>query len=99
MDSRLKKIIQSEEQSMWRTTTEQVKEQTNITDTDLTGEKPTVKRQIRTKINHYFKKKIETDSNDKSKVKHLLNGRQNWAPQIKPKYVTDMPRKYVSIIF
>ena len=71
-----------------------------ITETDMTGSKYAVKEKIRIKTNTYFQQKIDNEGKDKSKVKHLINGKKNiWTSGKIPNYMNKLTRNQVSTIF
>ncbi len=47
----------------------------------------------------YFKKTIEKEGKDKSKIQYLEEGKSEWKPGERPKYMYKLTRNQVSIIF
>ena len=47
----------------------------------------------------YFKNKLIDESTDKSKVRHLLEGKTEWEAGVRPKYMNELSREKASIIF
>ena len=47
----------------------------------------------------YLKNKLLNDSKDKSKVKHLLEGKLEWKAGTRPKYMEELSRENASTIF
>ncbi len=52
----------------------------------------------RKKIMEYFKKTIEKEGKDKSKVQYLLDGKPEWKPGQRPVYMNKLTRNQVSIV-
>ena len=48
------------------------KQEPGIDEGDIKGEKTTVKHRVNNKIKEWFKERIDKESNNKSKVQHLL---------------------------
>ena len=96
---RLKTLMNNRDKSPWATETQQLKNTIGVNDDDLTGEKPTVKHRVNKAINKWYKQKLEEDSKEKSKVLHLLEGKEEWAPRRRPEYMNKLTRKQASTIF
>ncbi len=47
----------------------------------------------------YFKNKIKKEGKNKSKLKYLQEGKPEWKPGKKPKYMNKLTRNQVSIVF
>ena len=61
----MKKVAETKESSLWKSSTNKAKETLGITPEDLTGKKFTIKSKIKSKTSGYFKNKIEKDGKDK----------------------------------
>ena len=98
-NQRLQKLSDSEEPNLWKTLSDKAKEKLEITAEELNGKKPRVKSNVKNKTARYFKKLLETSGQDKSKIKYLLEGRPEWKPLKKQKYLADLSRINASTIF
>ena len=59
----------------WAEETKKAKQELGINEGDMKGEKKTsVKHRVNNKIEEWFKERVEKESNNKSKVQHLLEG-------------------------
>ena len=79
--------------------TKKTKEQLEIDERDMKGEKTTVKNRITNRVKNWFKAKIEKESNEKSKIQHLLEGLTGWEPQKRARYMNKLTRQQASTIF
>ena len=97
---RMKKLITNNTTtSKWLEETKKAKEQLEIDERDMKGEKTTVKNRITNRVKDWFKAKIEKESNEKSKIQHLLEGLTGWEPQKRARYMNKLTRQQVSTIF
>ena len=85
--------------SKWAEETKKAKEQLEIDERDVKGEKTTVKNRITNRVKDWFKAKIEKESNEKSKIQHLLEGLTGWEPQKRARYMNKLTRQQASTIF
>ncbi len=51
---------------------------------------------VRKKTIEYFKKTIENEGKDKSKVQYLLEGKTEWKPGKRPEYMNKLTRNQIS---
>ena len=96
---RLQKLANPDEHNLWKTISDLAKGKLEITAEETQGKKPRVKTNIKNKTARYFKKILETSGKDKSKIKYLLDGRPDWKPLEKQKYLTELSRINASTIF
>ena len=97
---RMKKLITNNTTtSKWAEETKKAKEQLEIDERDMKGEKATVKNRITNRVKDWFKAKIEKESNEKSKIQHLLEGLTGWEPQKRARYMNKLTRQQASTIF
>ena len=97
---RMKKLITNNTTtSKWAEETKKAKEQLEIDERDVKGEKTTVKNRITNRVKDWFKAKIEKESNEKSKIQHLLEGLTGWEPQKRARYMNKLTRQQASTIF
>jgi len=97
---RLQKLAKTEEEpSLWKKQVSQAKNTLDINPDDIIGKKPSVKHKIKTKTAAYFKIKIDKAGQDKSKVKYLTEGKQEWKPMERQRYLNELSRTKASIIF
>ena len=97
---RMKKLITNNTTtSKWAEETKKAKEQLEIDERDMKGEKTTVKNRITNRVKDWFKAKIEKESNEKSKIQHLLEGLTGWEPQKRARYMNKLTRQQASTIF
>ena len=98
--ARMKNLATNDTQnSHWQSLVKASKEKLKIEPNHLNGKLPTVKAAIKRKALEYFKTKTENDSTQKSKMKHLLEGRTEWKPQKRSEYCKKLNRGECSIIF
>jgi hypothetical protein len=98
-NSLIEKVREEKTENGWEETTEKVKAEMNVTDADLEGSKDTVKERVKEKINSKFKEEILKATEEKSKVKFLIEGKTKWSPGERPEYMNKMTRMQTSIIF
>ena len=98
-NQRLQKLATAAEPNLWKAQAGQAKDLLEITAEDTRGKKVSVKARIKAKAARYFKEKIEKDGTEKSKIKYLLEGRPDWKPSCKQKYLAELSRQNVSTIF
>ena len=96
---RLHKLATAEETSMWSQLTKQAKEKLEVPAQDIAGKKYSVKNHIKTKTARYFKNKITEDGPEKSKINYMKEGRPDWRPFEKQKYLAELTRINASTIF
>ena len=73
--------------------------QYNITEQELKGPKRRTKSNIERKVLDEFKKRLINEAQTKSKMNHLLQGKQEWKTGQSTKYMKELTRKQVSNIF
>ena len=95
----MKTVLTANTKGGWAQTTEQIKAELQIHENDLNASRATVKKSINKKAMTYFQQKITQEGKDKSKVQHLLSGRENWQPGKRPEYMNKLTRKQASTIF
>jgi len=96
----VKQMINREERGGWKEKTENIKKEMGIAEEDLVGTKTSNARNIKRKTKTYFKKKIEQENKDKSKMKYLMEGRKGeWTPGKREWYMANLTRKQASAIF
>ena len=96
----MKQMINREERGGWKEGTEKVRKEMKITEEDIGGKKDRNANIIKKKTKTYFKEKTEQKGREKSKVKHLLEGKNNtWTPGIRPTYMNKLTRTQASAIF
>ena len=92
----INKIIKGD--SIWRKEIRKIQEEYDIHDEDLTGKKNAIKTKINKKNKRKFEDYIAKEAENKSKVKHWLEMRDNSIPQGREKYMENMNRKQCGII-
>ena len=86
--------------SMWRKTTESLMDEMTITQEDLEMPRYTRKRTIKEKTMKAFKTTITEGGENKTKVQHLLQGKNHqWSPGKPSDYMNKLTRKQTSTIF
>ena len=85
-------ILKSNAKKSWRQTTENTHAK-NETNPDMS------KSDIEKKLDEQFKIRTNTTSLEKSKVKHLTDGIDEWNPGERQPYLSKLKRKEASIIF
>ncbi len=83
----------------WKQRLEKTLEANNLQETDLQGTKQRTKTITNEKVKTTFKEKLNTDSQDKSKIKHLLDGTGDWKPSHRKPYLNRLTRNEASTIF
>ena len=83
----------------WKQRLEKTMEANSLQETDLQCTKQQAKTKINENISTTFKRKLNTDSQDKSKVQHLLNGTGDWKPTNRKHYLNKLTRNEASTIF
>lgn len=89
----------SDKEMEWAKGTESIKTELQMNNNDITGERSNIKHKIKWKVRAYFKEYIQKAGANKSKIQHLLEGRQNWYPLDRPDYMNELTRKEASNIF
>ncbi len=79
-NKQLKEVVENNQKDGWKQTTELIKEEIGITNEDIVETTYKLKRMVRKKTMEYFKKTIEKEGKDKSKVQYLLGGKPEWKP-------------------
>ena len=98
-DSQLSEIINQHIRRGWRITTDKILLEINMEDTGTHETLDQYKQRSKEKTLEYFKEKINREGNRKSKVRHLINGTQEWKPGERKKYMDKMSRNESSTIF
>ncbi len=83
----------------WKQRLEKTLEGNNLQETDLQGTKQRTKKITNEKVKTTFKEKLNKDSQDKSKIKHLLDGTGDWTPSNRKPYLNKLTRNEASTIF
>ena len=83
----------------WEIKTADVMGRYGIEPHDLTGNKYSTKTNIKRKTLEQFKEKIKEKCTDKSKIRYFSEGKNEWTPGTRAKYMNEMTRKQVSVIF
>lgn len=96
---RMKNATKNNNNRTWAAENEKIKETLQIEKEDLQGDKYEVKIRTLKKITEWFKTKIENDSENKSKVQHLIEGKGEWKPLKRAKYMNKLTRVQASTIF
>ena len=92
-------LTKNREKGSWRSNTDTIHEEYNITESDKTGSKETTKKKIRKKIETTFKTKLIKSGENKSKVKFFLENRGEWTIGKRATYLNKLNRMEASIIF
>ena len=71
---RMKRFTTNNTTTKWAEETKKAKQELGIDEGDMKREKTSVKHRVNNKIKEWFKETIEKESNNKSKVQHLLEG-------------------------
>ena len=99
-DSMTFKAKENGAQYGWKHETEKLKNKLNITPEDMEGSREHTKNAARGKVNTRFKEEIESNGQEKSKVRYLLDGKNDeWSPGKPAGYMLGMTRIQVSTIF
>ena len=83
----------------WKDRTENLCQKWGIQDDLFNSGKQPFKQLIHNKASQQFKSKITLDSENKSKVQHLIEGNPIWTPGTRIKYLSNLTRDETSIIF
>ena len=73
--------------------------ETEVNEDSLVGNVSSVKSKVKQKIRQYFKDKLKQNSQDKSKIKYMLDGKTEWSPGTRSRYMNELTRRQVSTIF
>ena len=95
----MKDIINIDHEKSWKRTTDAHKAKYGINSEDLDQSKSKTKTNVKTKIHSVFIQEMKQASHEKSKVKHLIDGKQSEFTDIQPDYMTKLSRMQVSQIF
>ncbi len=79
-NKQLKEVVENNQKDEWKQTTQLIKEEIGITNEDIVESTYKSKRMVRKKTTEYFKKTIEKEGKDQSKVQYLLEGKPEWKP-------------------
>ena len=90
-------LNKSENKNTWNSITNKIMEEYKVTSQLPT--KNAHKKYVTKKIHDCFKKRIEQESENKSKIKHLLEGRGQWSPGHRSRYLNTLTRNECSTIF
>ena len=88
-----------EGKKMWITNTKETCIGYRIREEDLTGPKAETERTIIENVEKTFKKRIEENGNNKSKVQYLKQGIGDWKPGVRAAYMEKLNRDDSSTIF
>ena len=92
-------LTRNDEKGSWKEKTNKLIEEYQITTEDMTGKKESTKRKIGIKIRNKFKNNLETTGKTKSKIKFLLDNKQEWTIGKPAQYMNKLNRYQASIIF
>lgn len=92
-------VLTEDIENGWSEKNKLIREKMKIEPRDIEGSRHEVKRQVQKKSEAYFKEKITMEGSTKSKVQHLLQGRNNWKPGIREEYMSKLGRDQASLIF
>ncbi len=95
----VKNVLKSNIKGNWKDRTLKTIKELNLTEAEIHDKKSTVKRKVTQRIKINFKENIDKKGNDKSKVKHLKDGTQDWEPGKRKAYLNKLTRKQASMIF
>ena len=95
----IRNILNTQEEKGWKKQTDKMKQELDITQDDISGGKSKTKITIKKKIMRAFKDQITSSAQEKSKIRHLLEGRPEWKPGTKPAYMNKLNRRETSLIF
>ena len=99
-DSITYKVKENGAREGWKTKTNDIMQKIGITPRDMEGSKERTKQIVNSKDKQKFDENIEISGRDKSKVRYLLDGKQDeWKPGKPAQYITNMTRYQASIIF
>ncbi len=92
-------IMNTQEEKGWKAQTEKLKQTIGIAKEDLEGGRAKIKQVIKSKVQTTFKNSLQETAQNKSKVKHLMDGIQMWNPGKRPAYMNKLTRQETSVIF
>ena len=97
----MNRIGKNKNNQNWKNITIQTMEKIGLTTDELKKltTKLQQKKRVTETIERDFKNRMNSASNSKSKVKHLLEGINNWKVGTRPKYMNQLNRFQVSTIF
>ena len=70
-----------------------------IQEEDLLGSKQHLNNKVKIKANQTLKETLEKSANEKSKMQYYLEGKKEWKIGQRAKYINELTRNKVSIIF
>ena len=98
-DSMTFKTKENGAQYGWKHETEKLINKLNITPDDMEGSREHTKNAAKGKVNTRFREEIESNGQGKSKVRYLLDGKnEEWNPGKPARYILDMTGIHVSTI-
>ena len=83
----------------WELVNKRTMEKYRIIEENLKGTKYATKNIIREKVNVGFKNRMFETSSNKSKMKYYIESKSKWQPGHRAKYMNELNRKQVSLIF
>ena len=83
----------------WMKRTKQIMEKYNITDEELMGSKESAREAIEIGAYIQFYQRMNKDRDEKSKLKHFLEGKGHWTAETPANYMQKLTRKQASTIF
>lgn len=95
----IKQVASNKQKGGWAEKNDEIKIEMGVEDCDLRLTKNGTKRVMREKSEKCFKEKIVKEGMGKAKVRHLLNGRENWRVNTRPEYMNRLTRWQASWIF
>ena len=95
----MQKIIKIDQKGSWKKHNDEIKQKSGIQEDDMEQKRNRTKGKVHEKIANAFKNRIESSGEDKSKVKHLIEGKGEWKPNRRQKYMSRLTRMEVSVIF
>ena len=84
---------------LWEKETTRIMENYNMEQQDLMGSKHSTKMMIKRKTIEKFKERITETLQDKSKMRYFSEGKTEWQLGTRAKYMNELTRKQVSLIF
>ena len=91
--------VLSNPRSLWQEHTNSLLREYEINKTHLNGTKYQTKRAIKESVNKRFKNKIPQSAHGKSKMDYFFEGKTEWQPGKRAKYMNSLTRKQASLIF
>ena len=70
-----------------------------MTSEDLIGTRYKTKATIRRKIHQGFRKKMTEANQGKTKIEYFREGKSEWTPGSRTKYMNELTRKQASLVF